>query len=269
MSIFSEILHEHIDYREQTVKMAKNDLVRTYRASALGWAWAIIKPVVTIFVYCFAMPIGLRGGKAHGDYPYFLWLIAGLVPWFYMSEMLNRGTDCMRRYRYLITKIHYPVSTIPTFTSMSHLMINFGLLAVVFILYCAFGFFPGIYSLQILFYIFMSFLFFTSWTLFAAPIAAVSQDFSNLVHSIVFAFLWISGIFYDVNEIAVPEFLRKILLANPITYLVNGFRESFMQTHWFWEHWVRTLVFLAELIIMFLLGLWSYKRLRHDMPDVL
>jgi len=269
MSTFQEIIHENIEYREQTLKMAKNDLARTYRASALGWAWAIIKPVITIFVYWFAMSIGLRSGHDRWGYPYFLWLMCGLVPWFYISEMLNRGTDCMRRYKYMITKIHYPVSTIPTFSSLSSLITNTTLLLIVYLIFCIMGYFPGLYSLQIPFYILLMFLFFTSWALFAAPISAISQDFSNLIHSTLFGMLWISGIFYDVMEVNIPIWVRYILLANPITYIVNGFRQSYMQVAWFWQYPRRLAVFLVELVIMFLLSMWSYRKCRKDMPDVL
>lgn len=268
MSIVSQIVHEHIDYAEQIFKMAKTDLVRTYRASALGWLWAIIKPVVTIFIYWFAMSIGLRSGRAHGDYPYFLWLVSGLVPWFYMSDMLNRGTECMRKYRYLITKIHYPVSTIPTFVSVSNMGVQMILLLVVYIIFCVMGFFPGLYTLQIFFYILMDFLFFTAWSLFSAPIAALSQDFLNLVKSFVFALLWVSGIFYDVDSLH-NKWIVWILRANPITYIATGFRESFMRQDWFWEHPVRLAVFLAELILLMALACWSFKKLRKEMPDVL
>ena len=45
------------------------DLVKTYRGAALGWAWAIIKPAVTIFVYWFAFEIGLRAGKDVNRFP--------------------------------------------------------------------------------------------------------------------------------------------------------------------------------------------------------
>ena len=53
MNTFKEILNEHIKYREQVLKMAKADLVKTYSGSALGWAWAVIRPVVTILIYWF------------------------------------------------------------------------------------------------------------------------------------------------------------------------------------------------------------------------
>ena len=57
----------------------------------------------------------------------------------------------------------------------------------------------------------------------------------NLVKSIVFAFLWISGIFFDIDNLE-NQTIAAILKLNPIAYLVKGFRESFMSEAWFWEH---------------------------------
>ena len=95
--ILVEIIKDHITYGQQILKLAKADLVKTYRGAALGWAWAIIKPAVTIFVYWFAFAIGLRAASTVSGFPYFLWLIAGVVPWFYISDMLTGGTDTIRR----------------------------------------------------------------------------------------------------------------------------------------------------------------------------
>ncbi|MBQ2500153.1 MAG: ABC transporter permease, partial [Clostridia bacterium] len=175
--------------------------MKTYSGSALGWAWAVIRPVVTILIYWFAMSVGFKKNGLVYGHPYFLWLITGLVPWFYMSDMLTQGTDCMRKYRYLITKMRYPVSTIPTFVSISKMMVSMVLLFVVAVIYWIMGFAPTIYYLQIFIYILFSFMFFTSWALFAGPISAISQDFSNLIRSFVFAVLWCSGIFWDATEV--------------------------------------------------------------------
>ena len=124
------IVRDHIDYRKQIFKLAGSDLRRTYRASALGWSWAIIKPLVTIFVYWFAFAVGLRRGGDIEGYPFVLWLISGIVPWFYMSEMLTLGTECILRNRYLVTKMKYPVSTIPTFTSISKFSVHLILMMI-------------------------------------------------------------------------------------------------------------------------------------------
>lgn len=80
MSQIVTILKEHFEYRKQILKLAKADLIKTYRGAALGWSWAIIKPTITIFVYWFAFSIGLRAGKPINGYPFFLWLIARFNP---------------------------------------------------------------------------------------------------------------------------------------------------------------------------------------------
>lgn len=61
--VLAEIIKDHITYAQQILKLAKADLIKTYKGAALGWSWAIIKPAVTIFVYWFTFEIGLRAGK--------------------------------------------------------------------------------------------------------------------------------------------------------------------------------------------------------------
>lgn len=43
-----QIVQEHKDYRKQILMLAKSDLIKTYRGAALGWAWAVIKPLMTL-----------------------------------------------------------------------------------------------------------------------------------------------------------------------------------------------------------------------------
>ena len=57
------IVDEHRSFSEQIFKLAKSDLVRTYRGAALGWIWALVKPSMTLFVFWFAFTVGLRSGK--------------------------------------------------------------------------------------------------------------------------------------------------------------------------------------------------------------
>ena len=147
MKTLKEIFKSHYDYRKQLFKLAKSDIIKTYKGAALGWSWAIIRPAIQIFVFWFAFSFGLRSGKPVEGYPFFLWLIAGMTPWFYMRDMIQGGAASMRRYTYLITKIKYPVCTIPTFVSMSLLMVHIGLLAIVIVIYIAFGYMPDIYYL--------------------------------------------------------------------------------------------------------------------------
>jgi len=196
-----EIIDEHRQYRVQIFQLAAADIVKTYRGSALGWLWAVIKPTITIFVYWFAFSVGLRASRDVNGYPFFLWLLSGIIPWFYISEMLTQGSKTMSKYSYLVTKIKYPVSTISTFVSLSKLYVHMALVAVVMVIFVAFGNPIDIYFLQLPLYMALLFVFFTLWSLFAAPLSAISKDFANVVTSFVTAIFWMSGIMWDVNTI--------------------------------------------------------------------
>lgn len=262
------IVDEHKSFSEQIFKLAKSDLVRTYRGAALGWIWALVKPSMTLFVFWFAFTVGLRSGKPVNGYPFFLWLVAGFLPWFYMRDMIQGGAECIRKYKHLVTKIKFPVSIIPTFTGLSHLVVHLLLCVIAMILFVLFGYMPDIYWLQIPLYMLMMWAFFTAWGLFAGVMSAMSKDFLNLVKAMIQALFWLSGVIYDVNRIQHPA-IRTLLKFNPITVISSGYRKAFIYKQWFWEDKIELLGYFTVLIIVTLLALWAYGKLRKEIPDVL
>ena len=263
-----QILAEHREYRVQVFQLAAADIIKTYRGSALGWTWAVIKPSVTIFVYWFAFTVGLRAAEPFNGYPFFLWLISGIVPWFYISEMLTQGSSTLKRYDYLVTKIKFPVSTISTFVSLSKLYVHLALVAVVTIIFLISGYPLDIYFLQLPIYAGLMFIFFTAWSLFAAPLSAVSKDFSNVISSLVTAIFWMSGILWDANSVHIP-WIRNLLMFNPVTFVANGYRNVFIYKRWFFEDGFGLAAFGVVLVLMVVTSVYTYHRLRRDIADVL
>jgi teichoic acid transport system permease protein len=259
---------EHYEYRTQILQLAQADIIKTYRGSALGWMWAIIKPSITIFVYWFAFSIGLRAAGPVNGFPFFLWLLAGIVPWFYISEMLTQGSKTMKRYSYLVTKIKFPVSTISTFVSLSKLYVHLALMGVVVVIFVLMGYPIDIYIIQLPFYALLMFVFFTLWSLFAAPLSAVSKDFANVVGSLVTAIFWMSGIMWDVNSIPFPV-LKSILMFNPVTFIATGYRNVFIYKRWFFEEPFALFAFGVILAMMFIAAIYTFTKLRREIADVL
>ena len=76
--------------RQLIWKLAKNDFKTRYAGSYLGIVWAFVQPVITVLLYWFVFSVALpsRAVAVKGDItiPYILWLIAGIVPWFFFSE---------------------------------------------------------------------------------------------------------------------------------------------------------------------------------------
>jgi teichoic acid transport system permease protein len=268
MKTLVKILKEHIDCRRQVFQLAKSDIIKTYSGAALGWAWALVKPLILIFVFWFAFKYGLRPSAAAEGYPFILWLTAGLVPWFYMSEMITQGAGSIIRYAHLVTKMKFPVSTIPTFVAFSHLIVHFILVAILIGINCLYGNFPSLYYLQLPLYMLYMVMFFIAWGLFSAMLSAISRDFKNLVSALVTAIFWMSGILWDINTIG-NSIIKTILLFNPVTYVATGYRNVFVYKTWLWDQPKALICAVIVLLLMEICAVWAYKKLYKEIPDVL
>jgi teichoic acid transport system permease protein len=146
-------VQEHVDYRRQILQLAAADIIKTYRGSALGWSWAVIKPSVTIFVYWFAFSVGLRQSGEVNGYPFFLWLLAScrgspgeILTQGQSPRALSRDQDQVPR---LVVHIALTRWWPSSYTGNP----------------------VDVYYLQLPLYMAAMFLFWTGWALFAAPLA--------------------------------------------------------------------------------------------------
>lgn len=280
-----QILKEHRHFGKQILLLSKNELIKTYKGAFLGYAWAIIKPLCTLFALWFMFVIGLRGNSTrHGDViDVFPFLLSGYVPWFFISDSMLHGTKSIRSHSQFVTKINYPVSTIMTFTTLSKIYVEFILTVIMYIVLLLLGFSPAIQNIQILFYLPLMFLFFLGLSWINAPLAVYSRDFENLIGSILTMLFWISGSLFDTYGLD-NKIIRYIMYFNPITYFVNGYRKTFIYHEWFWQHSVEinkvgetvlypslweNLIFFAELIFVFVIGSIVYKKTRKTIADIL
>ena len=152
MKTLWKIIISHIQYRKQILQLAKTDLIKTYRGALLSWGWAILKPAITIAVYYFAFTVGLRTGKPVKGYPYFLWLISGFIPWFYISAIYTGGAYSLHKYAFLVKKIKFPVCCVPMIVSLSNMIVHLALTLLMVIIFIAMGAPVTIYLAQLPFY---------------------------------------------------------------------------------------------------------------------
>ena len=99
--------------RRLVMKLAKNDFKTRYAGSYFGTIWAFVQPVVTILVYWFVFSVGFRSNTDELGIPFVLYLVAGIVPWFFFSDALSGGTNALIEYNYLVKKVVFNISVLP------------------------------------------------------------------------------------------------------------------------------------------------------------
>ncbi len=273
-----QIYKEHKGFWKQIFLLAKNELIKTYKGAVIGPFWAVIKPAFTLFVYWFAFTVGIKdlgevAATVNGEYintfDRFTFMLVGFIPWFFISDSITMGAKSIRLNRQFVTKVSFPVSTIITFTSMARLYVHF-LLAAIMYLYVALisGVGVSIYNLQFFIYCPLMFLFFVMLAWSTAPMSAFSADFENMIVSIMSGIFWVSGVIYSSYDFT-SGFLKYLMLINPINFFANGYRNAFLYERWFFEYPLELIIFLAEFVLVFALGIFNYNRLRKKLPDVL
>lgn len=271
------IFKEHKGFGKQIFLLAKNELIKTYKGAVIGPLWAVVKPAFTIFVYWFAFSCGIKQLKnlninlgSHDPFTidFFTFMFIGIIPWFFIQDSIIQGAKTLRTNRQFITKVKFPVSTILTYTAVSRLFVHLMLVAAMYI-YVFFAIGPSWYNLQFFFYCPLMFIFFLALSWSTAPMSAFSKDFESLIVSVMSGIFWLSGIMYDSYGFTETPILNKIMLFNPINFFANGYRNCFLYNRPFFEYKTELVIFLAEFVAIFALGIFNYNRLRKKLPDVL
>lgn len=270
-----QIFSEHKGFLGQIIMLAKNELVKTYKGSVIGPLWAVVKPSFTLFVYWFAFALGFKkAGHVDVDingvtvaFDRFMFMLVGFVPWFFMNDSIIFGMKSIRTNRHFVTKISFPVSTIMSYTILSKLYVHVLLCSIMLIIVTVvLGL--SLYALQILLIMPLMFFFFLFLSWSTAPMGAFSADFENMVMSVMSGIFWLSGIIYNSYDMESPT-LRHVMYLNPINFFANAYRKAILYNQFFWDRPVEMIVFFAEFVLVFVLGLFNYNRLRKRIPDVL
>lgn len=264
-----EIISDNWNWRAQIKNLASFEIVKKTRGAVLSWAWLIIKPAVYIFCFWFAIDVGLRAGDTGGsDCPYLLWLCAGIIPWNFVSDMLGAGCDVYRRYPYLVNKIKFPLSAIPTIFSTASLLIQVMLIVFLFVIFFATGQTATIYLLQLPLIVILMWIFWSFFSLTVSLFSALSRDISQLVHALSTPLFWLSGVIFNIENIQI-DWVQAIFNFNPVTFFIVGYRYAFCDKIWFWENIPMCSGFALIFAILILVACFAYKGLNKEVSDVL
>jgi lipopolysaccharide transport system permease protein len=248
-------------------RLAERDLRQRYVGSTLGFAWAVVYPLLFVAIYAFIFTFVFRG-RLSAEAPteqYALYVVSGLLPWVAFSEVAGRATQAMAEHRNLVKYVVFPVQILPLTslyaTAFSQLL---GLGAVLAFAAWTRGGLDGavlllvpVLALQVLF------LAGVAWGLGAA--GAVLRDVKELVQVALTVGMFLTPIFY-VEQI-VPARLRFLIELNPLAHLVRLYRDALLGFGV--QHPASLAIFGACAVLALLAGFLVFERTRTFLADVL
>lgn len=207
-------------YRELLAFLVWRDVKVRYKQTALGVAWVVVQPLISMLVYS-----GIFGALLNvptGGIPYPLFVLSGLLPWQYFSGSLTKASNSLVDNSNLITKIYFPRLVIPlsaVFSGLVDFVISASLLGVLMVVYrtgprAGLFYLPGFLLLAM-----ATALGFGLWL---AALNVRYRDIKHLMPFIIQIWMYLTPVVYGAGLI--PERYRWLLSLNPMTGVVDGFR---------------------------------------------
>ncbi len=247
------------NYRELLKSNVKKEIRGKYKGSFLGVLWSFVNPLLQVAVYAIVFPYIMRVQTDN----YLIYLIIGIIPWTFFTTVINQGMITVRMNAGIIKKVYFPREILPISVALSGL-INFLISCIIIVLFCLFGgvgitwhiiFLPLIALLQFIL---------TLGIVFAlSAINIYIKDTEYLVTFLINMLFYATPILYEASLF--PEKIRFILYLNPMTQVIDAYRNIFLYHQMPDLMGIVYLVLIA--VILFFLGLLIFRKLEKGFAE--
>jgi lipopolysaccharide transport system permease protein/teichoic acid transport system permease protein len=190
------------------------------------------------------------------------------MPWFFFSECLSSATQSILDNSFLLKKVNFSVGMLPLVKILSALILHGFFLFVIVAMLILYRVPITLHCLQVFYYLFATVVLLLGLSWLTSSVIVFFRDMGQIVNMVVQFLFWMTPIFWSA-KILPNKFLNMIKL-NPIYYIVEGYRESFVYHIWFWEgHYLLTLYFWTVTATSLVLGAVVFRKLRPHFADVL
>lgn len=212
--------------REVMYRFGQRDVLLRYRQTVIGVAWVILQPLAAAGI--FSIIFGSVAKLPSGGVPYFIFSYFGMLAWTLFSGVVGRSAPSLVANQALVSKVFFPRMLVPLSTTLAVLLdflVGFGL-GVVLLL--AYGINPGWPILVLPFWIAVMLLLGLGIGLAASAIMVKYRDVAYVLPWLLQIGLYASPIAYSLE--AVPSHLSWMFTANPLSWILEGFRWSTIGT---------------------------------------
>nr|WGD93449.1 teichoic acids export ABC transporter permease subunit TagG [Bacillus subtilis] len=275
MNALVRIVKEQVTSFPLILRLASYETKSQYQMNYLGVLWQFLNPLIQMLAYWFVFGMGIRNSKpvitGIGEVPFIVWMLAGLIPWFFISPTILDGSNSVFKRINMVAKMNFPISSLPSVVIASNLFSYFVMMGVYVIVLLARGVYPSLHWIQYIYYLICMIVFMFSFSLFNSTISVLVRDYQFLPQAVTRLLFFLLPIFWNISERLGKNHpnLLPVLKLNPIFYLIEGFRNSFLDGKWFFQDMKYTLYFWLFTFLLLLVGSILHMKFRDKFVDFL
>jgi lipopolysaccharide transport system permease protein/teichoic acid transport system permease protein len=248
------------------LSLARREFTSQYVGSLLGFLWKLIQPLMMITVFWVVFSLGFKV-QPQNNVPFVVWFTAGLAAWFFFAEIVDGSVWLVVSNASIIKKTVFHSQILPL-VKITACLISHGLFVVVLLVLIAFHGLPfSFYYLQSLYYLGCLVVLALGISWIVSALNVFIRDVGQIVGVLLQIGFWATPIFWDYRMM--PPGVQTAVKLNPMFYIVQGYRESFVFFSPFWQHPYQTIYFWAVAGAAFIGGALVFKRLKPHFADAL
>jgi ABC-type polysaccharide/polyol phosphate export permease len=253
-------------YRSIIITMAIREIQTRYVGTLAGFVWSIVNPLMMILVFWFVFSVGFKV-RPIGNAPFIVVFLCGLIPWTMFNDTLMANTNSITRNVHLVKKMVFPTEILPIVNLVASLIthgIMLGIL-VVLLLFNKISF--SIYNMQFLYYLVALSVFTIGLSWCFSAINVFYRDVGQIISVVLNMWFWMTPIVWLI-EIVPPDY-QYIIKLNPIYYIVEGYRFSFIYHATLWNNYPLGIYYWGVALLSFIIGGTIFRKLKPEFADVL
>lgn len=249
-------------------QLIKNDIEQRYKGSILGILWSIMVPIIMLCVYTFVFGEVFQAKweiDTGNKYQFALVLFCGLSTFNMVSEVMSRSTTLIASNVNYVKKVIFPLELLPFIITISALF-NCGISFMILLIAKLLLTHTISCTIYQIFFAFIPLIVISIGIgLIISALSVYLKDIANIISVLVTILMYMSPVFFPLSGI--PEKFRFICLVNPMTYLIENFRnvtlygENLNLSYY--------LISLVCALVIYKLGYALFKRAQIGFADIL
>jgi lipopolysaccharide transport system permease protein/teichoic acid transport system permease protein len=246
--------------------MALHEMQNRYAGTMAGFVWSVVNPLLMLTIYWFVFSVGFKV-QPMGNVPFIVVFACGLIPWQMFNDTIMSNVGTIIGNPHLVKKMVFPTEILALVNLIASLISHIIMLIILFIIMFYYGISFSVYNFQFLYYLFAVSVFALGLSWLFSALNVFYRDVGQILSVVISMWFWVTPIVWAMD--IVPKDYQFFIKLNPIYYIVEGYKSSFIYHEYFWTHYRVGGYFWAVALASFAVGGFIFKKLKPEFADIL